>query len=67
MEERLDLSPSDLWMTGDNYDKDIKGAIENNWHSLWLNRRALPDPELLPDISVLTDAEFIAALAKEFT
>lgn len=67
MEERLDLSPSDLWMIGDNYDKDIKGAIENNWHTLWLNRRGLPDPEHLPDISVLTDEEFIAALAKEFT
>lgn len=67
METRLDLSHSDLWMIGDNYDKDIAGAIAAGWHSLWINRRGLPAPELLPDISVLNDSEFVAALAKEFT
>ena len=67
METRLDLSPSDLWMIGDNYDKDIAGAIAAGWHSLWINRRGLPAPNLLPDISVLNDSEFVAALAKEFT
>ena len=67
METRLDLSHSDLWMIGDNYDKDIAGAIAAGWHSLWINRRGLPAPDLLPDISVLNDSEFVAALAKEFT
>ena len=67
METRLGLSPSDLWMVGDNYDKDIAGAITSGWHSLWINRRGLPAPEKLPDISVLTDDEFVTALAKEFT
>ncbi|MBR2992776.1 MAG: HAD family hydrolase [Clostridiales bacterium] len=67
METRLDLSHSDLWMIGDNYDKDIAGAITSGWHSLWINRRGLPAPDLLPDISVLNDSEFVAALAKEFT
>ena len=67
METRLGLSASDLWMIGDNYDKDIKGAIDSGWHTLWLNRRGLPDPEVLPDIAVLTDDSFIEALAKEFT
>ena len=66
MEKRLDLSPSDLWMIGDNYDKDIAGAIKAGWHSLWLNRRGLPEPQALPDISVLTDDEFVSALAEEF-
>ena len=67
MEERLGLSPSDLWMIGDNYDKDIAGAIKAGWHTLWINRRGLPAPESLPDISVLTDSEFVASLEKEFT
>ena len=67
MESRLDLSPSDLWMIGDNYAKDITGAIKAGWHSLWINRRGLPAPEKLPDISVLTDTEFAKALEKEFT
>ena len=67
MEKRLDLSPSDLWMIGDNYDKDIAGAITSGWHSLWLNRRGIPDPDALPDITVLNDDEFVSALAKEFT
>lgn len=67
MEERLGLSPSDLWMVGDNYDKDISGAIKAGWHSLWINRRRLPASEELPDISVLNDAEFVEALEKEFT
>ena len=67
MESRLGLSPSDLWMIGDNYDKDIAGAITAGWHSLWINRRGLPAPEKLPDISVLTDTEFADALEKEFT
>ena len=66
MEDRLGLSPSDLWMVGDNYDKDIAGAIKAGWHSLWINRRRLPAPKVIPDISVLDDAEFVEALAKEF-
>jgi putative hydrolase of the HAD superfamily len=67
MEKCLGLSPSDLWMIGDNYDKDIAGAITSGWHSLWLNRRGIPDPDALPDITVLNDDEFVSALAKEFT
>ena len=67
METCLGLSPSELWMVGDNYDKDIAGAIKSGWHTLWINRRGLPAPESLPDISVLTDEEFATALAKEFT
>ncbi|MBR4431215.1 MAG: HAD family hydrolase [Clostridiales bacterium] len=67
METRLGFSPSDLWMIGDNYDKDIAGAIAAGWHSLWINRRGLPAPDALPDISVLNDDEFVSALTKEFT
>lgn len=67
MEEKLGLNPSDLWMIGDSYKHDITGAIDAGWHSLWINRRFLPDPERLPDVTVLSDADLISALAKEFT
>ena len=66
MEDKLDLKPSDLWMIGDSYKHDITGAINAGWHSLWINRRFLPDPERLPDISVLSDADLISALEKTF-
>ena len=62
MEERLNLSPSDLWMVGDNYDKDITGAIDSGWHSIWINRRYLPAPERKPDIEVFTDDELTSLL-----
>jgi putative hydrolase of the HAD superfamily len=67
MEEKLGLEPSDLWMIGDSYKHDITGAINAGWHSIWINRRFLPDPEKLPTITVLSDTDLISALAKEFT
>ena len=62
MEERLALSPTDLWMVGDNYDKDIVGALDSGWHSIWINRRNLPTPERRPDIEVKTDDELTELL-----
>ena len=67
MEDKLALKPSDLWMIGDSYKHDITGAINAGWHSLWINRRFLPDPGRLPDISVLSDADLVSALKKTFT
>ena len=67
MEEKLDLKPSDLWMIGDSYKHDITGAINAGWNSMWINRRFLSDPEKLPTVTVLSDADLISALAKEFT
>ena len=62
MESRLGLSPSEIWMIGDNYDKDIAPAIKAGWHSVWINRRGLPAPETLPDIEVSSDKELTEAL-----
>lgn len=62
IEERLGLKPDDLWMIGDNYDKDITAAIDAGWHSVWINRRDLPDPARLPDIKVRTDDELTSVL-----
>ena len=66
MESRLGLTPSDIWMIGDNYEKDIAGAISAGWHTLWINRRGLPSPVKRPDIEVPGDAELVKVLEKEF-
>lgn len=65
-EEKLDLKPDDLWMIGDNYDKDITGALDSGWHSVWINRRTLPAPERRPDYEVLTDKELTDLLLTDF-
>ena len=66
IEDRLDLKSDDIWMIGDNYDKDITAAIEAGWHSVWINRRDLPAPEKLPDIEVRTDVELTSVLLSGF-
>ena len=63
MEEKLELKHGELWMIGDNYDKDIAGALASGWHALWINRRKLPAPEILPDITVFTDDELNRVLS----
>ena len=63
MEEKLELKHGELWMIGDNYDKDIAGALASGWHALWINRRNLPAPEILPDITVFTDDELNRVLS----
>ena len=70
IEEKLSLKPDELWMIGDNYDKDITGALDAGWHSIWINRRGLPAPERKPDIEVLTDDELtekLIELAKQYS
>lgn len=66
-EEKLGLKPDDLWMIGDNYDKDITGALDSGWHSVWINRRTLPSPERRPDYEVLTDKELTDLLLTDFS
>ena len=66
IEDRLGLKPDELWMIGDNYDKDITAAIDAGWHSVWINRRGLPEPEKLPDIEVRTEVELTSVLLNEF-
>ena len=63
IEERLQLKPEELWMIGDNYDKDITAALDAGWHSVWINRRGLPDPSRMPDIEVITDNGLTEALS----
>lgn len=65
-EEKLGLKPDDLWMIGDNYDKDITCALDSGWHSVWINRRTLPAPERRPDYEVLTDKELTDLLLTDF-
>lgn len=67
VEERLGLDASDIWMIGDSYKHDIRGALDAGWHALWLNRRGLDGIDADPDITVGTDAELVNALIREFT
>ena len=66
IENKLGLTPDELWMIGDNYDKDITGALDSGWHSVWINRRYLPAPSRLPDFEVTTDSELTALLQESF-
>lgn len=66
IENKLGLKPDELWMIGDNYDKDITGALDSGWHSVWINRRYLPAPSRLPDFEVTTDNELTALLQESF-
>ena len=63
IEDRLGLAPSDIWRIGDSYKHDITGAIDSGWHTIWINRRGLPSPDIRPDIEVAADEGLIAALA----
>lgn len=66
VEERLGLSPCDLWMIGDSYKHDIKGALDAGWHAVWLNRRGLSVEGPAPDAKVNTDAELVRVLRELF-
>ena len=66
VEEKLGLKPAELWMIGDSYKHDIKGALDAGWHALWINRRFLGPQEITPDITVESDKELNDALRKTF-
>lgn len=66
LEKRLNLDPADLWMIGDSYKHDIKGALDAGWHALWINRRSLGPQVKTPDITVASDTELTEALRQEF-
>ena len=65
-ESRWGIAPADLWMIGDSYKHDIKGALDAGWHALWINRRFLGPQEITPDITVESDKELTDALTKTF-
>ena len=65
-EKKFGLTPDDLWMIGDSYKHDIKGALDAGWHALWINRRFLGPQEITPDITVESDKELTDALKKTF-
>ena len=66
VEEKLGLKPAELWMIGDSYKHDIKGALDAGWHALWINRRFLGPQEVTPDITVTSDKELTEALQNTF-
>jgi putative hydrolase of the HAD superfamily len=42
-ERRTGMAPQDIWMVGDSYATDIKGAGEAGWHTIWIERDYQPD------------------------
>ena len=66
MEERLGLKASDMWMIGDSYKHDIKGALDAGWHAVWLNRRSISVDGPMPDFEVLDDEDLVGTLRREF-
>ena len=66
VEERLGLNASDMWMIGDSYKHDIRGALDSGWHAVWLNRRGLPAQDVMPESTVSTDEELTALIEKKF-
>ena len=66
VEERLGLSSSDIWMIGDSYKHDIKGALDAGWHAVWLNRRGISVDGPMPDFEVLHDEDLTGTLRREF-
>ena len=65
-EKKFGLTSEDLWMIGDSYKHDIKGALDAGWHALWINRRFLGEQEITPDITVASDKELTDALIRTF-
>ena len=49
VQRKLGLFPGELAMVGDSWRDDISGALEAGWTAIWVNRRALPRPELDPE------------------
>ena len=66
IEERLGLKPDKLWMIGDSYKHDIIGALASGWHTIWINRRGLPEPDKMPDFKVTSDKELTSILQSVF-
>ena len=66
MEDKMGLCPSDIWMVGDSYKHDIEGAIDAGWHTVWIDRRKIPEPRRAPDIKVSSDEDLISAISLKF-
>lgn len=66
MEERLGLASSSLWMVGDSYKHDIKGALDAGWHAVWLNRRHAPAEGPAPEFEASDAEELVYLLRREF-
>ncbi len=61
---RAGLGPEDLWMVGDSVKHDIIGAKECGWHTLWLKRQGMQEPEVEPDLTAVGEAGLCEALQR---
>lgn len=45
VQERMNLSPADVWYIGDSYEADMEGAHRAGWHTIWLQNSPAPKKE----------------------
>ncbi len=66
MEDRLGLTPENLWMVGDSMKHDIIGAAGARWHTIWFDRRGsssdISGVSYRPDFTVHSEEELCDAL-----
>ena len=57
-------SGKEVWYVGDTFANDIVGPSQIGWHTIWLNRRHYPTPEVppYPDITVKDEEEMCTAI-----
>ena len=52
-EEHLNLTPAQIWFTGDSIKNDVYGSEAAGWHTIFFNRRKKAIPEdVHPDLIV---------------
>jgi putative hydrolase of the HAD superfamily len=61
-QERIGLTPEDLWMIGDSYRADICGAKRCGWHTLWINCNGEKPGEVTSDLTVCSEEELCRAV-----
>lgn len=59
VKEAMKLSETEVYMIGDSYSKDIAGAMDAGWHTIWLNRKQKPlaSDVRRPDYTVYKEEE----------
>ena len=61
-EERIGLRPESLWMVGDSYRADIRGAKDCGWHTLWINCNGEKPDGADSDLTVCSEEELCRAV-----
>ena len=66
VQEKMAIQCEDAWYIGDTYENDIVGAHQAGWHSIWLNHRNRPCPDVrsLADIELKNKEELLPTIQR---